>query len=204
MIYLTKVKLAGITNLSDARYAAASGIDYLGFCFDTQKKNYIAPIKAKEMIDWINGCEIVAEFGEQSLEEIQTISDLLKVDLIELENQILPNELNQFNKPIIKKIDLAKFDLELLEIELESYKSFVKIFHLYSSESIKTADKKKLISFCDQYKIILGFELRPDNIISTIHSFNPYAINLLGKDEEKIGYKDFDEMNELLELIMLS
>jgi hypothetical protein len=41
-----------VNNLSDARYAAAVGIEYIGFCFDNSNPNYIAPIKAKEMIDW--------------------------------------------------------------------------------------------------------------------------------------------------------
>ena len=200
MNFIAKVKLGNITNLSDARYAAASGIDYLGFCFDTNNQNYIAPIKAKEVIDWITGCEIVAEFGNQTIEEIQTISELLKADLIELNNQILPNELSQFNKPIIKKIDINNFDSDGLIKEIESYKNQVELFHLFSSKKIDL-DEKKFTDFFNQHKIIFGFELNADTIISTINSFKPYAINFYGKDEEKTGYKDFEEMNELLELI---
>ena len=142
MNFLTKVKLGNITNLSDARYAAASGIDYLGFCFDTTNQNYIAPIKAKEIIDWITGCEIVAEFGNQTIEEIQTISELLNTDIIELNNQILPNELSQFNKPIIKKIDISNFDSEDLKKEIESYKNQVELFHLFSTKKINLEKKK--------------------------------------------------------------
>ena len=58
-----------------------------------------------------------------------------------------------------------------------------------------------MTDFFNQHKIIWGFELNADTIISTINSFKPYAINVYGKDEEKTGYKDFEEMNELLELI---
>ena len=90
MNFITKVKLGSITNLSDARYAAAAGIDYLGFCFDPNHQNYIAPMKAKEIIDWITGCEIVAEFGNQSKEEIKTMNDVIRFDFIELNNQLLP------------------------------------------------------------------------------------------------------------------
>jgi len=200
MNFLTKVKLGNITNLSDARYAAASGIEYLGFCFDTSNQNYIAPIKAKEIIDWITGCEIVVEFGDQTIEEIQTISELLNADLIELNNQILPDELIQFNKPIIKKIDINNFDSDGLKKEMESFKNQIELFHLFSSEKGNT-DEKKLTNLFNQYKIIFGFELNPETIISTINLFKPYAINVYGKDEEKTGYKDFDEMNRLLELI---
>ena len=71
MSFLTKVKFSNVNNLSDARYAAAVGIEYIGFCFDKSNPDYIAPIKAKEMIDWITGSNIVAEFGNQSIEEIK-------------------------------------------------------------------------------------------------------------------------------------
>ncbi len=201
MNFLTKIKLGNITNLSDARYAAAAGIDYLGFCFDANNQNYIAPIKAKEMIDWINGCKIVAEFGDQTTDEIQTISELLNVDLIELNNHILPDEFSIFNKPIIKKININEFDVEGLKRELEAYKNCAEYFHLYSSENKINIEENLLAHLCKQYKIILGFPLDSNTIISTINSLKPFAINIYGQDEEKTGYKDFDEMNELLELI---
>jgi phosphoribosylanthranilate isomerase len=66
-MYPAKIKLSNITNLSDARYAAAVGIDYIGFCFDTNDANYIPPVKAKEIFEWTSGTIVVAEFGSNLL-----------------------------------------------------------------------------------------------------------------------------------------
>lgn len=203
MIFLTKIKLGGITNLSDARYAAAAGIDYIGFCFDTDRQNYIAPIKAKEIIDWVNGCEIVAEFGDQTIDEIQTISELINVDMIELNNSILPDELSIFDKPIIKKIEVGNYTVQTLIKEIDAYKKVVDYFHLYSSNNKNPFDEQLLIELCSQQKIFYGFDLNFNDITSKINTYKPYAVNLTGGDEEKTGYKDFEEMNELLDLIRI-
>ncbi len=69
-----KIKLGNVTNLSDARFAAAAGIDYMGFCFDPQSVSYIPPVKAKEIIDWTTGCFVVAEFGNQTMKEAASVT----------------------------------------------------------------------------------------------------------------------------------
>ena len=98
-----KIKLGNITNLSDARFAAAAGIEYMGFCFDTNNVNYIPPVKAKQIIDWTSGCFVVAEFGNQSIHEIIAITEMLNIDIVEINNHLMPADLVEIDKPIIKK-----------------------------------------------------------------------------------------------------
>lgn len=201
MAFLTKVKLGEVTNLSDARYAAAVGIDYIGFCFDPTNANYIAPIKAKEMMDWVTGSHLVAEFGEQPFNEIKDISELLQVDVIELNNTLLPDELPALGKAIIKKIDVNQFTPETLAVEIKAYANNCDAFHLYASALPEKYDCVEMAKLCETYQIIWGLEVSTNTIINTINSFKPFAINLTGGDEEQIGIKDFDQLNELLECI---
>ena len=201
---LTKIKFGNITNLADARFAAAAGVDYLGFCFDTKNLNYIPPIKAKEITDWITGSNIVAEFGDQSIDEINTISELLSSDVIELNNHILPDELTQLDKAIIKKIDVNGFSMDGLKKEMEAYKNFAELFHMYSSSDNEFSDRETMIELCSQYKIIWGFHINAGNAVNIISTFKPYAVNISGGMEEKTGIRDFDELNELLEKIQVS
>lgn len=203
MSFLTKVKFSNVTNLSDARYAAAVGIEYIGFCFDTASTDYIAPIKAKEMIDWITGSNIVAEFGHQSLEEIKDISELLNVDAVELNNNILPDELPEIGKAIIKKIDVNKYTKDQLEKEITAYAKYCDAFHLYASGKPENYDCEQLVELCKKHQIIWGLDVSKQTIINTINSFKPFAINVSGGTEEQVGIKDFDELNELLEMITL-
>lgn len=201
MSFLSNIKISNVTNLSDARYAAAVGINYIGFCFDSDSTNYIAPIKAKEMIDWITGSHIVAEFGNQSLDEIKDISELLNVDVIELNNTILPDELPGLEKAIIKKIDLSVYTLAQLNTELQAYKNYCDAFHLFTTLNNLAIPENDLINICANYKIIWGLPITNSSVLNIINGFKPYAINVSGGQEEKAGIKDFDELNDLLEVI---
>ncbi len=201
MSFLSNIKISNVTNLSDARYAAAVGINYIGFCFDGDSPNYIAPIKAKEMIDWITGSHIVAEFGNQSLDEIKDISELLNVDAIELNNRILPDELPALEKAIIKKIDLSMYNLNQLNTELEAYKNSCDAFHLMNSQEHLNYIESDLMTVCANYKIIWGLPISNNSVLHIINTIKPFAINVSGGQEEKAGIKDFDELNDLLEVI---
>ena len=200
MNYKCKVKISEVTNLSDARYAAAMGFNYIGFCFDNEKSNYIAPIKAKEMIDWLSGSNIVAEFGNQSIDEIKDISELLQVNAIEVENRILPDELKQLSKAAIKKIDVCSFSDEELLKELEAYQSVCDAFHLYNSKSYNE-NENFLKELCIKNNIIWNINCSPDTIKIIIEKHNPFAVNIVGEDEEEVGLKDFEVLNNLLEEI---
>ncbi|MES2689061.1 MAG: hypothetical protein V4658_01580 [Bacteroidota bacterium] len=203
MSFLTKIKLGNVTNLSDARYAAAVGINYIGFCFDPSGHNYIAPIKAKEMMDWITGSYIVAEFGHQSFSEINDISELLNVNVIELDNRLLPDELPAFGKPIIKKIDISVFDFDQLKTEIESYKEVCDAFHLYNSGLPTHLTEMQLKELFANNQVIWGFDVSDETIKEIINVYQPFALNISGGMEEKTGIKDFDELNELLDTITI-
>jgi phosphoribosylanthranilate isomerase len=200
MSFLTKLKLGNVTNLSDARYAAAVGIEYIGFCFDPASENYIVPIKAKEIIDWITGSNIVAEFGNQTFDEIKDISELLHVDVIELNNSLLPDELPGFGKPVIKKLDVGVFSEEQVQKELEAYQAYCDAFHLYATAQSRITHEK-LVEICSAYNIIWGLPLQNQEVMNVIGHYKPFGINVSGGMEEKTGIKDFDELNELVDTL---
>ncbi len=196
-----KIKLGNINNLSDARFAAAAGIDYMGFCFDNTNVNYIPPVKAQQIIEWTTGCFVVAEFGQQSLREITDIVELLNIDIVELNNDLLPDDIKAIDKPIIKKIDISAWSAEAIEKQLNAYADKVDAFHLYNSEHTTQPNEAWLKNLCATYKIIWGLNTSSDNIPHILHTYQPYALNITGGDEEKTGMKDFEELNLVLDAL---
>ena len=201
MSFIYQIKLGGVNNLSDARFAAAVGINYIGFSFNPSNPAYIPPIKAKEIIDWTSGSHIVGEFGEQDIEEIQTISELLNIDIIELENDLLPDELGSFELPIIKKISLNDFNPEMFFQLINAYTGKVQSFHFYDWEHLLIKNTGLLKEVKEQVFIDLNPNL--ENWKAVLAEINPFGIHLSGENEEKTGIRDFDELNDLIEQLTL-
>lgn len=197
MSFIYQIKLGGVNNLSDARFAAAVGINYIGFSFNPSNPAYIPPIKAKEIIDWTSGSHIVGEFGEQDIEEIQTISELLNIDIIELENDLLPDELGSFEMPIIKKISLKDFNPEMFSQLINAYTGKVQSFHFYDWEHLLIKNTGLLKEVKEQVFIDLNPNL--ENWKAIFAEINPFGIHLSGENEEKTGIRDFDELNDLID-----
>jgi phosphoribosylanthranilate isomerase len=74
---------------------------------------------------------------------------------------------------------------------------------LYASSKPENYDCEQLVELCKKHQIIWGLDVSKETIINTINSFKPFAINVSGGTEEQVGIKDFDDLNELLEIITL-
>lgn len=198
MSYLCKIKLAGVTNLSDARFAAAAGFDYIGFCFDTQQAAYIPPVKAREIMDWTTGSNIIGEFGSQSVQEINDIAELLNLDIIELNNHMLPGDIGLLNKPVIKRINLDTFNGDKLLKEVEAYQPYCAAF-LLNLENYKPEwiDQIALINRQSEF-FISGID-QIDLLFELATTLRIGGIAIYGGSEEATGLKDFDYLNELSE-----
>jgi len=117
MDYPFILKFSSISNLTDARYAAGAWADFVGFCFDPSSDHYIEPKSAKEIISWINGPVVVAEFGNQPIEWIKDFVEALDIKVIELPSDYSDQSVldlgvkvilrgNDINSPLFAKADL--------------------------------------------------------------------------------------------------
>ena len=81
----TLVKVGGITNLSDARYCAGMGVDFIGFRVISGQENYIPSKKYQEIRGWVTGPQTVAEiYGLRDPGELNTILEEYKPDYLEM------------------------------------------------------------------------------------------------------------------------
>jgi phosphoribosylanthranilate isomerase len=81
----TLVKVGSITNLSDARYCAGMGVDFLGFRVIEGQENFTSPKQYQEIRGWVTGPQIVAEvYGIQTPEDLAAIQENYRPDYLEL------------------------------------------------------------------------------------------------------------------------
>ncbi|MCB0588954.1 MAG: N-(5'-phosphoribosyl)anthranilate isomerase, partial [Phaeodactylibacter sp.] len=54
---------------------------------------------------------------------------------------------------------------------------------------------------CREYPVILSLDFNPETLQEALESLNLYGINVRGGEEEKTGFKSFDELDELFEAL---
>jgi len=199
MSFVCKIKLSEVNNLSDARFGAAAGFDYLGFCFDTLNPAFIAPVKAKEIIDWVSGPFMVGEFGEQQPEEINQIAGLLQLDLIEIKNDLLPDEVAKLSKPVIKYINLGVMNKEQVQNEIKAYSNVCAgiVCQTTADDMERLAGIRTILSN-DIALFITGID-NPDELYKAFLACKADGIYITGSNEEVVGVKDFESLQGLVD-----
>jgi len=193
----TLVKLGSITSLSDARWAAAADVALIGFNFNLQSENFIPPIKAKEIAAWTTGPAVVAEFENNTVDEIENIAALLEADYIETNNCISNLALKKLAIPFIIKLNSNSLNNhQILEI-INTYNDAL----AFNIEIIaKNFNEDFLKQLCAKYKLILTIA-ETEDLLPVIKNLKPLAINIISKKEEKTGIKDYDKLNNIIKRI---
>lgn len=188
-----KIKLGSVNNLTDARFGAAGGAEWVGFSFDSTNPLYISPVQAEAIIGWLSGMQPVAEFAAtQSLNEVEDIIRLLGFEWIQLTEPDMLHFFEGSDIQVILQVDLKKNNsLEQLQNSSTAIKHYlVKGFTLEQVNEIQTANKSVLFD-------VEG--LSPDEL-QQLKELKPFGINISGGFETAPGLRDFDEMNEVFEV----
>lgn len=182
----TKVKAGNITNLSDARYCAGMGVDWLSF--PAEKVN---PVKFKEITDWVTGPQFVLEV--KSLENSIPVSDY-SVSTI----QISFSQLSWINEipgkewmVTIRLSDWIKFESELLAQKKKITQLIVVLDDTQNQQALLT-------SMRSHFQVLIEFN-SAEQSLNEILSLPADGINISGSNELKPGLKDFDALSSVLE-----
>ena len=207
MTLTTNLKFGEVTNLSDARFAAGSQAKFIGFSLDPESENYVEHNDLNEILGWIDGIGLVGEFGQQDFDEISQAIKNYKLDYVQLNEATHFFSLSKLKAQIIQNLDLAQFrDREELEYFIEdSYRNITYyMFSIYDEEDMENlmnnSDfKKKVKDLTADLNVILNFPFDAENIVDLVKEFKPFAVNIYAGGEERPGYKDFDELIEMVE-----
>ena len=197
MALKTKVLINQVNNLSDARYCAGMGVDYLGFNVEEGQSNYLAPEPFKEMTSWVSGPEFVGEFNNSNLEEIINISSTYSIKAVQVSNLELVKELHNLDYSVIVDLPSKSFNRELAETRSSFVSAFMLRLETYEEEELG-----RIASLAADFPIILGGDISTQHLESILEK--PFqGIAMQGGDEVKPGYREFDEMADILELLEL-
>ncbi len=207
----TKIKATAVTNLTDARYFAAMGVEWLGFQLEAGSENHMAPAAARAIKEWVDGVKIVGEFSFTPPEEMLEMAALIGLDAVQVGMFATPEDLSKMTDTIIIKEVVVSGEMtegQLWE-HLEAFSPFCDLFLLdFEKAGIVWEglpfQKSFLREICQRWHVMLRMDFSSENIDLILEEIQPYGVSVSGGVEERVGVKSFDELDDFFEKLELA
>ncbi len=189
-----------ITNLTDARYFAAKEVAYLAFNLQQGTVGYLDPVYMQAMREWVQGPAITGAFGTGT--DLTTINEAVRFYGLEavivpvgtrymqveaqhvLVQVVLDNPDEPFPVPINAE-GITAFLVELSNAE-QDWADFIHV--------LEQADRPCFIQYGGSAQAL---RLLLDNETGG----QIYGLALIGGDEEAVGVKSYDELEDIFDVL---
>jgi phosphoribosylanthranilate isomerase len=188
-----------ITNLTDARYFAAWNVDYLAFQFDETGAEGLNIHQIQAILEWVEGPISAIELTDPDAEKAQLLADALNIPAV-----IVPGHTSSPDWPSslewIYKVD--SFNLLLATPEQQKNWQHA-AFIVINDTPTEPAVIKQLEQYSREGNSNLIIRYQADIPAAEFLSIHEYALGLYvsGSAEEKVGYKSYDHLDDLMELL---
>ncbi len=191
----TKVKISHVNNLTDARYFAAAGVDYLGFCCNPGTEKYCTISKINEIRQWVEGPEFVLEFDGWQPET--DIHHMIRDGLGQLVHfGAFATYQDDFGVPVFKDFILENLSLtDFSGVDYPVLRSQKKFDQMDSDEIAS------LRNLAGEKTIFLDIPFEISELEGLIAAFPGFGLILRGGEEEKTGFKSFDDLDRVFEVL---
>jgi len=189
-----RVKICGITNYEDAKFACDNGADALGFVTYNKSPRFIEVEKIKEIIKRLPPFVTkTVLFVNVSSDYINKVISYTKANLAQIHFDVDEEFLKKLNCNYIRvvrakeKSDIDKFrGYKIVDAYVKSYGGSGKRLNL---EWFKNRDNSKTI---------LAGGLNPDNL-DEVKDFGFYGVDVSSGVEKEIGKKDKEKIKKFIQ-----
>ncbi len=205
-----RVKVCGITRMSDALALDALPVDYLGFNFSPRSKRFIEPAAASRIIARLRHCEPVGVFVDATPEHIAIVAAASGIRWVQLHGREGWDVLDRIELPCIKAISQQRLEdygglKDAWENQEHRPRFFLVDTHSESGfgGSGNAFDWSLLNSHPLPLPYFLAGGLGPENLDEALRSVRPYAVDLNSKVESAPGSKNLDRIRACLNLLSI-
>lgn len=195
----TLIKICGLTNLEDARFAAEQGADCLGFIFVPSSPRYVEPETVRKIVSGLpSGVKKVGVFRNAENREIRSVMDLCGLDVVQLHGSETVEDAN------------------VLSLEYEVWKAIPFTSSAVFAESQKfsrymqLADSDKQGNDCNwslaqlisrRRPILLAGGICLENAAHAVETVCPQGLDICSGVEIRPGVKDHRKISEIINRI---
>ena len=212
-IFMTKIKICGITTLENALDTCRAGVDALGFNFSSTSPRKISPLQAKAIIEKLPPfIHAVGIFVEQTTDEINAICRHCHLQGAQLHNdRYSPEDARAITETTVIKVFRPKENFSVEEAIDFARKSGINnfLFDTYckemaggTGESICTQLASRIFrQLGNSYYAILAGGLNETNVSQAILSTRPYGVDTASGVECKPGFKDPEKVKAFIRAV---
>jgi phosphoribosylanthranilate isomerase len=184
MALITKVKAGSVSSLSDARYFAGMGVDWLGFDVDPDSPHYVSPELYQSMAGWVTGPKRVVELPALNKVDLKKILEIYSPDALEVDAWQLQPVKSNTTLPVFVRVYLDKAQV--------SPESLI-IADLIIVSTDQPLQKKEIITALSKVaEVFLSIESNDQDAKSLLTILPLAGICLKGSPETKVGLKDYN------------
>ncbi|OON67614.1 hypothetical protein [Hymenobacter sp. CRA2] len=204
MALLTSVIVRGINNLSDARYCAGMGADYLTFRLDPSLPGAVTPELVQELSSWVAGVQLVGEFGTLPAEQISQLAQQCGLHAVLLHGFRRAEDMAELTVPAMVLVDwipdMLPEDVDRrFQLMAPHVSGFV--FSELPPQPLSDMQMARLSEQARSYPIWLAPGFANAGLRQLLTDVAPNGLVLEGGDEIRPGVRDFSEMEAVFEEI---
>ncbi len=175
----TKIFAKGIQHLTDARYFSAMGVDWMSFDIRQNSDHFISRIAYNAIKEWVEGPQFSVYSNEVEIENIKIVTDS------EYQPASETNRVVELDLASLKELELIKANAILLIVD-----------------NVELAISNADILNKQTTPIYLDTKLSPSIVKDLAKALPTIGIVLYGAAEEKVGFKNYDEIDEIIEAFL--
>ena len=202
-----RIKVCGTTRLSDAEHAVACGVDALGFIFVPKSKRCISPAVAQSIITKLP--PFVDRVGVFVNEPIQSVLDIVRdcdLSFVQLHGNEDAEYCTQLGDSLAgcKIIKAFRVGEHTVRDEFAAYAPVVQAYLLdtyvkgVEGGTGQLFDWGLVAALHLDKPVILAGGLAPDNIIESLQTMVPYAIDINSGVEDAPGLKNHEKLSSIV------
>lgn len=203
---MTRVKVCGLTRVSDALCADKAGVDAIGLVFATSPRR--VSVEAAAAIDqalspWVSR---VGVFVDPRLDELDHVLQSVRLDVLQLHGTESPEYVRvikeRYRRRIVKGVAVrdASSLQRLSEYDVEAFllDTFVPG---QPGGTGKRFDWSLAVPLAKEYRIVLAGGLTPENVIDAIQLVRPYGVDVASGVESEPGIKDTKRVEAFIQSV---
>ena len=200
---MARIKICGITHLTDALTAVEAGADALGFVFVPDTPRFVKPDQVAAIIAQLPPfITTVGIFVSKDSEKIRTIVERCRLDAIQLHADVTPEFCRNLDSRVIKAVRVK--DESSLSI-LSDYDVNAFLLDAYVEGKMggtgHVFDWDLALQAKNYGRIIIAGGLNPDNAAQAVRHVMPYGVDVSSGVESQPGCKDPNKIRKFIDAV---